>query len=869
MAQHTVTGKRGCQGFLSRCVLVAYALLNTPPLVCAEILQNMHYVYDNVGNVTSIGDQITLPNTQTLTYDDLDRLDVATGNYGIFDFNYDAIGNVVVNPQLGPNTTYAYRSDGVRPHAVCATGAPGVACPPTNPPYDYDANGNLVTGNGRSYTWNIENKPTSIMTGATSSSGLVAAYGFNEGTGTTAADNSGTSSAATLTNVTWAAPGKYGTGLTFNGTSSYGQIPPPATPLRLTNAMTVEVWMNAATLPTGWHTLMSRQFGTGVQDSWGLFTRGTNLEFYTNSTTFIAAPVTTGTWTHVAGVLDGTAVRLYVNGTLVATGTTTVPIPNDDNEVVIGASSNGNPLISEFFNGTLDEIRVYNRALSQAEIQTDMNTPITATLSGSIMTTFVYDGEGGRVKKSVGGTTTRYISPLYECDNSSCSRYIWAGDTRIAILPDTPTGQPCDPACYFHADHLSSTNLVTGSTGSRVETITYQPYGEIQSDSPGTPVNTPYKYTGQERDASTGLLYYEARYYDPRLGRFISPDSIVTNLRVPQDLNRYTYARNNPMLYTDPSGHCPICIGIGIGILIGVISSGIQSDWDLKSTLIGGVIGGASAGVGAGVASSVYSATLSTLGGTWASVAGGVVGGAAAGGTSAVLANAVGYRVNIGLAIASGAAAGGITGGAYGQWGELGALAAAPVAGASAAAISGADPGVGALIAASTAAFSLGIQELAGQLAPAQMGTRTGISGNKLSMTDVADALDVIGKSNLVVDPPPGFADSPGIAAKLNTMFESGDIIFGQTYREGARAQTWLGKITLNSRNINAGFCPKCDLPGTLFHEGVHAFYGDRFTNAFVENRAFLFQYKLEMSLYNDPAARIKPLSPPQLYQVR
>ncbi|MFO0701156.1 MAG: RHS repeat-associated core domain-containing protein [Nitrospira sp.] len=181
--------------------------------------------------------------------------------------------------------------------------------------------------------------------------------------------------------------------------------------------------------------------------------------------------------------------------------------------------------------------------------------PLTASPSGSITTTLIYDGDGGRVKRIVGATTTRYISPLYECDNSSCNRYIWAGDTRIAILPDNPTGQPCNPACYFHADHLSSTNLVTDATGARVETLTYQPYGEITTDRPGTPVNIAYKYTGQTRDASTGLLYYHARYYDPRLGRFLSPDTLVSRPGDPQDLNRYTYARNNPLLYTDPTGH--------------------------------------------------------------------------------------------------------------------------------------------------------------------------------------------------------------------------------------------------------------------------------------------------------------------------
>ena len=64
-----------------------------------------------------------------------------------------------------------------------------------------------------------------------------------------------------------------------------------------------------------------------------------------------------------------------------------------------------------------------------------------------------------------------------------------------------------------------------------------------------------YKYTGQERDASTGLAFYQARYYDLPLGRFVSPDPIVPNFVDPQAFNRYAYARNNPVRYTDPTGH--------------------------------------------------------------------------------------------------------------------------------------------------------------------------------------------------------------------------------------------------------------------------------------------------------------------------
>ena len=66
---------------------------------------------------------------------------------------------------------------------------------------------------------------------------------------------------------------------------------------------------------------------------------------------------------------------------------------------------------------------------------------------------------------------------------------------------------------------------------------------------------TAYRYTGQRLDAATGLYFYNARYYDPGLGRFTQPDTIVPNPGDPQSLNRYSYAGNNPLRYTDPTGH--------------------------------------------------------------------------------------------------------------------------------------------------------------------------------------------------------------------------------------------------------------------------------------------------------------------------
>jgi len=180
------------------------------------------------------------------------------------------------------------------------------------------------------------------------------------------------------------------------------------------------------------------------------------------------------------------------------------------------------------------------------------NKPLTITSAGQT-TTFVYDGDGGRVKKIAGTTTTRYISKLYECDNASCSRMIFAGSARIATIGS-------GGIVYYHPDHLGSSSVITDSVGAKLQALTYFPYGATRTNTPsGTPtIDVPYKYTGKELDSSTSLYYYEARYYDPTLGRFLSSDTIVPSPLNPQDFNRYTYAGNNPFRYTDPTGHFKI-----------------------------------------------------------------------------------------------------------------------------------------------------------------------------------------------------------------------------------------------------------------------------------------------------------------------
>jgi RHS repeat-associated protein len=83
----------------------------------------------------------------------------------------------------------------------------------------------------------------------------------------------------------------------------------------------------------------------------------------------------------------------------------------------------------------------------------------------------------------------------------------------------------------------------------------YTSYGEVRTDGPAVGGLTEFTYTGQQVNYYIKLVQMDSRWYDPRLGRFISPDTIVPDPADPQSLNRYSYVGNNPLKYVDPTGH--------------------------------------------------------------------------------------------------------------------------------------------------------------------------------------------------------------------------------------------------------------------------------------------------------------------------
>ena len=188
----------------------------------------------------------------------------------------------------------------------------------------------------------------------------------------------------------------------------------------------------------------------------------------------------------------------------------------------------------------------------------DVENRVTA-VSGGV--SFVYDGDGNRVKKTEGGQTTLYVNKYYEINitTSTATSNYYLGDKLIAEKTGTTL-------TFVHQDALTGTSVTTNSSGTSTGTIKYFSFGQTRSGS----VSVEQKFTGQRLDG-TGLYYYNARYYDPAIGRFISPDTAAPELINPQDLNKYTYVLNNPLKFNDPTGHYwsnPLNIIKGIGISI-------------------------------------------------------------------------------------------------------------------------------------------------------------------------------------------------------------------------------------------------------------------------------------------------------------
>jgi RHS repeat-associated protein len=208
----------------------------------------------------------------------------------------------------------------------------------------------------------------------------------------------------------------------------------------------------------------------------------------------------------------------------------------------------------------------------------DFRDRLTLAVAGALTSTYSYDADGQRTRQTVRSgdamTNTLYLGQYAEVRGHELVKYVFNGRQRLAQVttsfePDhlirgfdgdssLPPPAPTETRWYL-LDHLDSASLQVDENGQVTSEVVYYPYGLTRYELAAS--NVRYRFTGKELDA-TGLHYYGARYYDATTGRFVSVDPLYMEqpergLEDPQALNKYLYALNNPLKYSEPEGLDP------------------------------------------------------------------------------------------------------------------------------------------------------------------------------------------------------------------------------------------------------------------------------------------------------------------------
>jgi len=465
---------------------------------------------------------------------------VAGTNTYVGDASYDALGRLDLilfgNSQQTDYVYYSHTQKGGRLYQL-KTGTSGAPTATQSLEYDYDNVGNVArlkdynnSNQVQSFSYDHLDRLTLAETNAAGADQYSESYGYNA-----------------IGNLTSKGAGSY----SYDSTKKHA--------VRRVNgsggsSQTVTIRAKGV-YSGGWPQMKLRVNGTD-RKTWTV--SSSTYTNYSYSTTLTGRDVIEVVYTNDSG-----ARSLYVDYVTVSGGTVqaeggamvydrgTGNAAFDDQDVIAGQELLDVNGALRFVKGAVAYVAGYDangnmtvRVVDgKAYLQTwDAENRLVTLTKGGTVTSFVYDGDGNQVKATVGDVTTAYVGNWYEWTGSGTSYYHFAG-RRVAMR--TSSG-----VTYIHGDHLGS---ATNTTGYQASSQRYYPYGAKRGTNT---VVTPYRFTGQREESTIGLYFYNARWYDQVLGRFISADSIVPNPGDPQDLNRYSYVRNNPLRYTDPSGRC-------------------------------------------------------------------------------------------------------------------------------------------------------------------------------------------------------------------------------------------------------------------------------------------------------------------------
>jgi len=522
-------------------------------------LQDLNYTYDAVGNILSIQDLANGNAKTTYSYDNLNRLTHASlpspakGQPYDQTFVYDAIGNIL----SGPAGTYTYGGGGgSNPHAVT-----GITSADLSQKFAYDKNGNMINKTTTSYSavLNASVNPNGKETQAGFSGGTLQDIGSgNSAVPLTPLVLPNLSPSSTVSSSVTADNGD--DGQYFGSNSVNLSIPNDSAPVILSYFVS-HITRTSATFG-------GEIYGNGRSTSyWYEYKHGSITE---QSPTYHIDDCNNASIlsTFSPDLKKNTSYEFRIVAQNEKGGTSTNWIsfsPQDSPTPPPPMPPIQHPPYLESLTVTPN---VPMSQLNNVNYTWNYKNQLTEVSNSTSDNTYLYDYAGARVKATVTDTgnnktyKTYYPNKFYEyvpAQNGNASektKYIYAGGTLIASIKTDSNGT--NPS-YIHTDHLGGTNVVSNNLGNATETIEYYPFGgERVCSGPGaTACDAEKKYIGQYFDVDTSLNYLNARYYNSYLGRFISEDPMFwgqQNLLDPQSLNSYSYARNNPISLSDPSG---------------------------------------------------------------------------------------------------------------------------------------------------------------------------------------------------------------------------------------------------------------------------------------------------------------------------
>ncbi len=154
------------------------------------------------------------------------------------------------------------------------------------------------------------------------------------------------------------------------------------------------------------------------------------------------------------------------------------------------------------------------------------------------------------VKSVIDDITTYYPSAAYQVKTDGTytnTRKYYSFNGAVVAMSENGV------VTWLLQDQVNSTTVTADANGNLLSETRYSAFGEVRYSNGATV--TDKLYTGQQQETEIGLDYYIARFYDPVIAHFIQPDSLISQANAATSFDRYGYSNNNPINYTDPSGH--------------------------------------------------------------------------------------------------------------------------------------------------------------------------------------------------------------------------------------------------------------------------------------------------------------------------